>query len=274
MRKRRGRRWDRGRKDTTPSLCPGFWLQLQRSKTGLARASVRHRAMLALQPRMVKRFMTQSIRFACCVDQNLIEWIMNKWKTVETYPWLLFSNISWLYRRLFGVWYHREHGLGQEQWFSNLFNLMAHAVVKLTIISSDLLCLERHKTGFQGILSLEAYIETYMGWKIAFEGQNGNVTFFLHHFWTKSKAHAENKKPNGNWVPVIKGSASNNEWFQPLDFAKKWLITQSVQYDTHEHITFIFYWVMHKDNCSHCKLQATFSDSCLMGPILECFIQC
>lgn len=83
---------------------------------------------------------------------------------------------------------------------------MVHAVVKLTIISSDLLCLKDTKTDFHSILPLETYMETYLGWKAAFEGQDGNISF-------KQKGRhvqAGIEKPNGNQIPVVKGSTSNN----------------------------------------------------------------
>lgn len=48
-------------------------------------------------------------------------------------------------------------------------------------------------------------------------------TKWQHHFWTKSQAHAEIMKPDGNQVPVIQGGTSNNAWSQHLDLAKRWL---------------------------------------------------
>lgn len=80
-----------------------------------------------------------------------------------------------------------------------------------------------------------------------------------HYFGTKSQAHAEIKKPKGNWIFLIKVGTFNNAWSQHLDLGKRWLVA-------------LFYaeWST-KNTVASVSCRKTFLTTCLVSTILPCF---
>ena len=70
---------------------------------------------------------------------------------------------------------------------------------------------------------------------------------------------------------VIKYSTINDAWSQPLHLAKRWLISQSVWYNTHKYNTVISYkeWGT-KTVAATVSCRQPFVTASVVGPILEC----